>query len=78
MVRDGLYQRLVLFSAVTWTLGTFLLFIAFAANDPSPVPKAIMAMTVPLVPAALPWLVFRRLSARLATCRLHDSEETGQ
>lgn len=77
-VRDELYQRLVLFSAATWTLGTFLLFITFAANDPSPVPKAMLAMTVPLVPAALPWLFFRRLSARLATRRLHDSEGAGQ
>jgi hypothetical protein len=73
-VRDELYQRLVLFSAVTWTLGTFLLFTAFAANDPSPVPKAMLAMTVPLVPAALPWLFFRRLSARLATRPLRETE----
>lgn len=37
-----------------------------------------MAMTVPLVPAALPWVFFRRATTWLATRRLHASEGVGQ
>lgn len=76
--RDELYQRLVLFSAVTWTLGTFLLFIALAAGNPRPIPMAMLSMTLPLVPAALPWLFFRRATTWLATRRLQASPEAGR
>ena len=74
-VRDELYQRLVLFSAATWTLGTF---IVFAAGNPSPVPMAKLSMTLPLVPAALPWLLFRCATTWLVTRRLQASQEGGR
>ncbi|HYU19445.1 MAG TPA: hypothetical protein VEQ11_12205 [Chloroflexota bacterium] len=64
-VSHELYGKLALFSAVVWTLGTLVLFIVFAANDPRPMAKAAMSMTVPLVPAALPWLLYRPLVSYL-------------
>jgi hypothetical protein len=62
--RHDVYSRLALASAVIWTLGTFVLFITFAAGNPRPIPAAMMSMTVPLVLAALPWLLYRPLTAR--------------
>jgi len=71
-VAHELYGKLALLSAAIWTLGTLILFIVFAAGNPRPIPMAAMAMTVPLVPAALPWLLYRPLTNRLAARRLRQ------
>lgn len=68
--RHDVYSRLALASAVIWTLGTFVLFITFAAGNPRPIPAAMMSMTIPLVLAALPWLLYRPLTARLTRHRV--------
>ena len=69
-VSHELYNRLALFSAVIWTLGTFLLFIALAAGSQRPIPMAMLSMTAPLLPAALPWLLYRPLTTWLTRRRL--------
>lgn len=74
-VGHELYDRLALLSAVIWTLGTFLLFIAFAAGNPRPIPMAMMSMTAPLLPAALPWLLYRPLTTWLTERRLRGLPE---
>lgn len=68
-VAHKLYERMALLSAAIWTFGTLLLFIIYAAGNPRPIPAAGMAMTVPLIPAALPWLVYRPLATYLAKRR---------
>ena len=69
-VAHELYNRLALLSAVIWVAGTFLLFITFAAGNPRPIPMAAMSMTLPILPAALPWLLYRPLVSYLARRRL--------
>jgi hypothetical protein len=69
-VARELYNKLALLSAAIWTVGTFLLFITYAAGNPRPIPMAAMSMLVPLLPAALPWLLYRPLTTRLARRRL--------
>ena len=69
-VGDELYNRLALLSAVIWTLGTFLLFITIAAGSQRQIPMAMLSMTAPLLPAALPWLLFRPLTTWLTRRRL--------
>ncbi len=71
-VRHELHGRLAMFSAAVWTVGTLLLFVMYAAGSPRPIPMAVMAMLVPLVPALLPWLFFRPLVEWLAARRLRD------
>ena len=68
-VAHRLYERMALISAAIWIGGTLLLFIVYAAGNPRPIPAAGMAMTVPLIPAALPWLVYRPLTTYLAKRR---------
>lgn len=74
--RHDVYSRLALLSAVIWTLGTLLLFVLFAAGNPRPIPMAMMSMTVPLVFAVLPWLLYRPLTARLTERRLRAQRES--
>ena len=76
-VRHDLYNSLALLSSVVWMLGTFLLFIIFAAGNPRPIPAAMMSMTVPLVFAALPWLLFRPLTTWLTSRRLRSQSGVG-
>ena len=71
-VRHDLHGRLALFSAAIWAIGTLVLFLVYAAGNPRPVPMALMAMLVPLVPAVLPWLFFRPLVDRLTARRLRE------
>ena len=68
-VAHRLYERMALISGVIWMCGTLLLFIIYAAGNPRPIPAAGMSMTVPLIPAALPWLVYRPLTTYLARRR---------
>jgi cytochrome c biogenesis protein CcdA len=72
-VAHELYIRLGLYSAVVWTLGTFLLFITFAAGNPKPIFPAMLAMTAPLIAAALPWLFYRWLTARITKRRIREA-----
>ena len=60
-VADELYRRLAFTSFVIWTGGCLILFILFAANNPRPIFPAMLSMMVPLVPAALVWLLYRPL-----------------
>ena len=69
VVAHRLYERMALISAAIWISGTLLLFIIYAAGNPRPIPAAGMAMTVPLIPAALPWLFYRPLTTYLARRR---------
>lgn len=69
-VGHELYDQLALLSAVIWTLGTFLLFITIAAGSQRPIPMAMLSMTAPLLPAALPWLLYRPLTTWLTRRRL--------
>ena len=71
-VSHELYNRLALLSAIIWTLGTFLLFITFAAGSQRPIPMAMLSMTAPLLPAALPWLLYRPLTIWLTRRRLRS------
>ena len=72
-VRHELHGRLALLSAAIWAVGTLVLFLVYAAGNPRPVPMALMAMLVPLVPAVLPWLFFGLLVDRLATRRIREA-----
>jgi hypothetical protein len=71
-VGHELYDRLALLSAIIWTLGTFLLFVAIAAGSQRPIPMAMLSMTAPLLPAALPWLLYRPLTTWLTRRRLRS------
>lgn len=71
-VAHELYTKLGVYSAVVWTLGTFMLFIALAAGNPKPIFPAMISMTAPLVVAAVPWLFYRPLTRRLAERRVRE------
>ena len=60
-VAHRLYQRLAFASFAIWTLGTLILFILFAAGRPRPIFPAMLAMTLPLIPALLIWVSYRPL-----------------
>jgi hypothetical protein len=63
-VAHELYTRLAFTSFVIWTGGCLILFILFAANSPRPIFPAMLSMMLPLIPAALIWVVYRPLIAR--------------
>ena len=71
-VAHELYGKLAFLSAAIWAVGTLLLFISLAAGNPRPIPMAALSMTAPLIPAALPWLLYRPLSTYLAARRLRS------
>lgn len=56
---NTVFQRLAFASFAIWTLGCLALFILFAAGNPRPVPSAVAAMILPLVPALAIWLFYR-------------------
>jgi hypothetical protein len=72
LVAHELYGKLAFLSFVIWTFGTILLFVTFAAGSPRPFPMAAMSMTVPLIPAALPWLFYRQLTNVLTAKRIQS------
>ena len=74
-VAHELYGKLAFLSFVIYTLGTFLLFITFAAGNPRPIPMAGMSMTLPLLPAALPWLLYRPLTTYLTARRMRATAD---
>jgi predicted PurR-regulated permease PerM len=57
-VENHTFQRFAFASFVLWTGGCLLLFILFAAGNPRPVLPAMLAMTVPVIPAVLIWIVY--------------------
>jgi len=60
--RRLVYERLALLSAVIWAVGTAILFIATVPVVDRPQRYIAVAMTIPLVPAAIPWLFYGRIS----------------
>ncbi len=60
------YERLALFSAVTWAIGAAILFIAVVPVVSRPQVYILVASLVPLVPAGLPWLFYGKISDALA------------
>jgi len=60
-IAHDLYGKLAFASFLIWTLGTLILFILLAAPATNPIPGAGIAMIVPLVPAALVWILYRPL-----------------
>jgi hypothetical protein len=71
-VAHELYGRLAFASAAIWALGTLILFVNFAAGNPRPIPMAAMSLSLPLVPAALIWLLYRPLTTHLTERRLRQ------
>jgi hypothetical protein len=69
-VAHDLYQKLAFTSFLIWTLGTLILFIVFAASRPNPIPATGIAMSVPLIPAFLVWLLYKPLLRRGVDRRL--------
>ncbi|MCC6175097.1 MAG: hypothetical protein IT305_07320 [Chloroflexi bacterium] len=65
-----LYQKLAFVSAAIWAVGCVILFILLAAGSDRPIFGAAMAMTLPLIPAAIPWPVYPLAARRLAARRL--------
>jgi hypothetical protein len=78
LVAHELYGKLAFLSFVIWTAGTILLFITFAAGSPRPFPMAAMSMTLPLIPAALPWLFYRQLTNLVTAHRLQSHLPEGE
>jgi hypothetical protein len=69
--RRVVYERLALLSAVVWAGGTFLLFVNLVPPDiTKPVPQIVVAMMLPIVPAALPWLFYPSISRAVRRRRL--------
>ena len=64
--RRLVYERLALLSAAIWAVGTFILFVAIVPVVARPQPFIAVAMTLPLIPAALPWLFYGMISDRVA------------
>lgn len=72
-VAHELFQRLAFTSFAIWTGGCLLLFILFAAGNERPIFPAMLAMTTPVAPAALIWLLYRPLVHRQVARRLRES-----
>jgi hypothetical protein len=64
--RRLVYERLALISAVTWAVGTLVLFVMLVPPTSGPGPRTVVAMLVPLIPAAIPWLFYERISVEVA------------
>jgi hypothetical protein len=62
-VTNQVFQKLAFTSFVIWTIGTLILFILFAANNPRPIFPTMFSMTTPLIPAFLVWALYRPIVA---------------
>ena len=62
IARDWVYQRLALLSAVIWAGGAAILMATIVPIIRYPQAYIAMACTIPLLPAAVPWLFYSRLS----------------
>ncbi len=68
--RHLVYNRLAFISAAVWALGTLLLFVRIVPPTiTKPVPEIVVAMMIPLIPAALPWLFYPAISRAVARRR---------
>ena len=76
-VAHHLYQRFAFASFAIWTLGTLILFILLAAGSPRPIFPAMIAMTLPLVPAFLIWFFYRPLVHWQVARRLRAASSAG-
>lgn len=64
--RRVVYERLAAITALIWVLGTLLLVLTTVPMIERPTREFAIAMTIPLIPAVLPWLFYGILSNRLA------------
>ena len=64
--RHVVYERFAFLSTAIWVLGTLLLFVNTVPVTARPGPQIMISMLVPLIPAALPWLIYVPLSNALA------------
>lgn len=76
-VAHDLYQKFAFASFLIWTLGTLILFIMFAAGRPQPIPATGFAMSVPLIPALLIWVLYRPLVRLGVARRLRSASPAG-
>lgn len=76
-VAERVFQQFAFASFVIWTGSCLLLFILFAAGNPRPIVPAMIAMTVPVVPAALIWVLYRPLVAWQVARRLRATSTAG-
>jgi hypothetical protein len=60
--RHVVYERMALISALIWIFGTAILFAIIVPYSARPFREIAMSMTIPLLPAALPWLFYGRIS----------------
>jgi hypothetical protein len=63
--RHVVYERLALTSALIWVFGTLILVLTTVPYIERPVREFARAMTIPLLPAVIPWLFYGYLSNRL-------------
>jgi len=64
--RHYVYDRLAFASAAIWAVGTAILFFLIVPFIEHPQAYIAVAMLIPLLPAALPWLFYNRISATVA------------
>jgi hypothetical protein len=75
--RHIVYNRMAFISAAVWAVGTLLLFINIVPPTiTKPVPEIVIAMMVPVVPAALPWLFYPAISRAVARRNLATPDTT--
>jgi hypothetical protein len=68
--RHDVYERMAFLSATIWVLGTLVLFIVTVPYTSHPQREIAVAMTLPLIPAALPWTLYIAVSDAVARRRL--------
>ena len=71
------YERLALLTAVIWSVGTFILMATIVPYIEHPQVYIFIASTIPIIPAALPWLFYRPLTASVVR-RWSEKARTGQ
>ena len=64
--RRFVYERFALLSAVIWAVGTGVLFFFTVPVVEHPQRYIAVAMLIPVLPAALPWLFYGRVSDAVA------------
>jgi len=64
--RRVVYERMALITALIWIFGTAILFALTVPYIERPFRQVAVAMTIPILPAALPWLFYGRISERVA------------
>lgn len=64
--RTQIYERLAFLSALIWMGGTALLFVFYVPFIENPYKYFTIAVLLPLIPAAAPWLLYGYLAERRA------------